>query len=87
MRNGTFYLNQNGSKWVNYNNGKKEKIFAYINGELIERTPIYFESFGNFASVTISYKGKKISILNFSYNKEELKESFEIYGLNNNEIK
>jgi hypothetical protein len=63
MRNGTFYLNNSGHKWVNLTNGKKDKIVLKTrSGELISRTVIYYESFGNFATCRISYKGKKISV-------------------------
>lgn len=64
MRNGLFYLNNYGSKWIILENGKKPKVkFLTVSGKVIERTPIYFESFGNFGSCLISYKGKKINIL------------------------
>lgn len=64
MRNGTFYLNNSGSRWVVFNNGKKEKqTFKTVSGKEITRTVIFYEMFGNFASATISYKGKKISVL------------------------
>ena len=64
MKNGTYYLNNNGSRWVHFINGKKEKIkLKTISGKPIERTAIYYESFGNFSSVCISYKGKKINVL------------------------
>ncbi len=60
MRQGTFYLNNNGSKWVVL---PKEKLtFETKSGKTIQRTPIFFESFGNFATVKISYKGKRISV-------------------------
>ena len=64
MQKGTYYLNNRGSKWVTFENGKKVKIkFLTQSGKEIIRTAIYFESFGNFGSVLISYKGKKISVL------------------------
>ena len=64
MRNGTLYLNNHGSKWVTFENGKKVKLkFLTTSGKEIYRTAIYFESFGNFGSVLISYKGKKINVL------------------------
>jgi hypothetical protein len=63
MRNGTLYLNNSGHKWVNLTNGKKDKIVLKTrSGKLITRTVIYYESFGNFATCRISYKGKKISV-------------------------
>lgn len=64
MRNGCFYLNNSGSRWVVYDNGKKEKrTFTTKSGKQVERTVIYYESFGNFGSACISYKGKKINVL------------------------
>jgi len=64
MRTGTFYLNNNGSRWVNLTNGKKDKrSWQTEGGKTITRTVIYYESFGNFGSCLISYKGKKISVL------------------------
>jgi hypothetical protein len=54
MRNGTFYLN----------NGKKDqRTWITKSGKEVTRTVIYYESFGNFGSCVISYKGKKISVL------------------------
>lgn len=64
MRNGVFYLNNSGSRWVVLVNGKKEKrTFKTKSGKDVERTIIYYESFGNFGSACISYKGKKINVL------------------------
>jgi len=64
MRTGVYYLNNNGSRWIVLNNGKKEKITLKTeSGKEVTRTAIFYESFGNFASVCISYKGKKINIL------------------------
>jgi hypothetical protein len=64
MRNGTYYLNNSGSRWVNLTNGKKDKITLKTeSGKEITRTAIFYESFGNFASACISYKGKKINVL------------------------
>jgi len=62
--NGTFYLNNSGSKWVNFTNGKKDKISLQTeSGKTIERTVIYYFSFGNFGGALISYKGEKIRVL------------------------
>ncbi|MFZ1517031.1 MAG: hypothetical protein WAT21_16615 [Saprospiraceae bacterium] len=64
MLNGTYYLNNNGSRWVVYSNGKKTvHTFMTESGKEVTRTAIFYESFGNFASVCISYKGNKISVL------------------------
>jgi hypothetical protein len=62
--NGMYYLNNNGSRWAVYYNGKKSKItFLTESGKEVVRTAIFYESFGNFASCCISYKGKKINVL------------------------
>lgn len=63
MRTGTFYLNNHGSRWVHLDNGKKSTITLETkSGKSITRTVIYYESFGNWATALISYKGKKISV-------------------------
>lgn len=63
MATGTFYLNNNGSKWIVLINGKKSKItLTTKSGKTIVRTAIYYSMFGNFATVLISYKGKKINV-------------------------
>jgi len=63
MRTGTFYLNNYGSRWINLENGKREKITLKTKaGKTITRKVIFFESFGNFATALISYKGKKRSV-------------------------
>ena len=64
MRNGTFYLNNNGSRWVNLTNGQKDKItLKTVSGKDVTRTVIYYESFGNFGAALISYQGKKLKVL------------------------
>jgi hypothetical protein len=64
MRNGTYYLNNLGSRWVVYENGKKPKhTFETKSGNKVTRTAIFYESFGNFGSACISYKGKKRMVL------------------------
>ena len=63
MRNGTYYLNNSGHRWVCFKNGKKPKhTFKTASGASVERTAIYYESFGNFAVVCISWKGKKVKV-------------------------
>lgn len=63
MLNGTYYLNNSGHRWVVYTDGKKEKISLKTeSGKTVERTVIFYESFGNFAVCCISYKGKKIKV-------------------------
>ena len=64
MRNGIFYLNNYGSKWVILDNGKKPfEVFKTKSGKLIQRIPNYYFSFGNFGGVCINYKGKRINCL------------------------
>ena len=62
MRNGTYYLNNNGSRWVSY---PKEKVLVFdgSNGYCKMRTIEYYEAFGNFASACLRYKGKMVSAL------------------------
>lgn len=60
MRRGTFYLNNSGSRWVTL--PKEVLTFKTKSGKEIKRKPIYFESWGNFATALISYKGKRISV-------------------------
>lgn len=59
MREGTYYLNNDGSKWVTF---PKEKILVYhgVNGYCKMRTIEHFESFGNFAVACLKYNGKMI---------------------------
>lgn len=60
---GTVYLNNRGSRWVVFNNGKREKIELQTkDGKTVVRTVNYYASFGNFATANISYKGRKINI-------------------------
>jgi hypothetical protein len=62
--NGSYYLNNSGSRWVIYENGeKKSHIFKTESGKEIKRKLIFCESFGNFASALISYKGQRIKVL------------------------
>lgn len=64
MRNGTYYLNNTGHRWVNFVNGKKEQITLKTkSGKEVTRTAIYYEAFGNFAAVCVSYCGKRITVL------------------------
>ena len=64
MRNELYYLNNSGSRWVVYQNGKKEKVLVVHENQILERTAIEYRSFGNFASVVYYYKGKKHETLN-----------------------
>jgi hypothetical protein len=62
MRNGTYYLNNSGSRWVSY---PKEKVLVFSGADSYckVRTIQYYESFGNFASAHLKYKGKMVSAL------------------------
>jgi hypothetical protein len=59
-----YYLNNNGSRCVTYDkDGKKQQIqIETVSGKLVKRTVIFWESFGNYATACISYKGKKIKV-------------------------
>ena len=61
----TYYLNNSGSRWVVMdNNGQKERINVQLpDGSYTTRTAIEYRSFGNFGSVVISFKGKKLNCL------------------------
>ena len=65
MRTGGYYLNNSGSRWVVFDvEGRNEKrTWVTKSGKIIIRRVIYYESFGNFGSCLISYKGKKIKVL------------------------
>jgi hypothetical protein len=60
----TFYLNNTGSRWVNIDRfGNKDKIILETkSGRLITRTCQFYEQFGNFATVQITYKGKRMMV-------------------------
>ena len=59
-----YYLNNSGSRWIVLENGKKPvHTFKTKSGKTVHRTAIFYESFGNFGSVCISYKGSKIKVL------------------------
>lgn len=64
MRTGTYYLNNNGSRWVIYQDGKKpQHTFMTSSGVPVIRTAIEYFSFGNFGGILINYKGKRIRVL------------------------
>jgi len=65
MRNGTYYLNNRGSKCVHYVNGKIEKVLLFhgADGYCKMRTPLYQYSFGNFGGYAYKYNGKVIQLL------------------------
>ena len=62
-RNGIFYMNNSGSRWIVLENGKRSKItLSTVSGVSVVRSVNYYESFGNFATANISYKGKRINV-------------------------
>lgn len=62
-RNGTFYLNNSGTRIVHYVNGKKEKVRLLVDGRYVGmRTVLFEEAFGNFGTMCITYKGKKYKL-------------------------
>jgi hypothetical protein len=65
MRNGTYYLNNSGSKCVHLVNGKQEKVLLYhgAEGYCKMRTPLYQYSFGNFGGYAFKYEGRIIKVL------------------------
>jgi hypothetical protein len=65
------YLNNHGSRWV-IRPVEDYFIVRYPSGEIIKRRAKYFESFGNYAAIAYSYKGRTETSLHFSTNKEEL---------------
>ena len=63
MYTGTLYLNNNGSRWINYTNGVKDTItLKNKKGQDITRKVNYYSSFGSHGTANISYKGKKINV-------------------------
>ena len=63
MYTGTLYLNNTGSRWINYTNGVKDTItLKNKKGQDVTRKVNFYQSFGNFGTANISYKGKKINV-------------------------
>ncbi len=63
--NGLYYLNNTGSRWVVFENGKHSVITLQTDkGESITRSVNYYCMFGNFATANISWKGKRIDVFN-----------------------
>jgi len=60
----TYYLNNSGSRWIVCDsNGTRERVTLETkSGKIVERAALFYESFGNFGLVCISYKGKKIKV-------------------------
>lgn len=63
MRNGTYYLNNSGSKFVVLTNGKKEKVLVFheAEGYCKMRTIDHYRMFGNHICACLKYKGFVIS--------------------------
>ena len=57
----TYYLNNTGSRWVLLDRfGNKDKItLTTQSGKLVTRTCQFYEQFGNYATIQITYKGKR----------------------------
>lgn len=79
MRDGTYYLNNNGSRWVVFENGQKSKCIIHTDEGYELRTVLFYEQFGNFATACISYKGKKIK--KFMDRRFSFEEEVKYYGL------
>jgi hypothetical protein len=63
MYTGTLYLNNNGSRWINYTNGVKDSItLKNKQDQDVTRKVNFYQSFGNFATANISYKGNRINV-------------------------
>lgn len=64
MKNGLYYLNNTGSKWVILDEtGRREKrTFETKSGAKVVRRVNFYSSFGNFATCNISYKGRRINV-------------------------
>jgi hypothetical protein len=63
-RNGLYYLNNTGSRWVVFENGVRiSNTWTTKSGKEVTRRVLFFESWGNFGCAYISYKGKRISVL------------------------
>lgn len=59
MRNGTYYMNNTGHRWVVYKNGEKERVkVLFPDGHIETRAVLYYEMFGNFAVTAVKIKGK-----------------------------
>jgi hypothetical protein len=64
MRNETLYLNKSARRWIRLENGRRSTITLRTkSGASITRRVKYYESFGNFAVVAISYGGRTIKVL------------------------
>ena len=62
MRNGTFYMNNSGSRFINFTNGKKDQVLVFHGDEgyCKKRVIDHYEMLGNSAVACLKYKGKMI---------------------------
>lgn len=60
----TFYLNNRGDRWIEVDEYGNKKLITLKtkSGKLITRTIQFYESFGNFARMQITYKGKRMFV-------------------------
>jgi hypothetical protein len=61
----TFYLNNSGHRWVNLNEGKREKLNVFFpeNNSNKSLTVHHWEAIGNFAVPYVRQKGKQIQLM------------------------
>lgn len=72
LRNGTYYLNNSGNRWVAYENGEKPQFYVKDEaGEFHLRTTVFFESWGNFACNYFYWKGFRVCALPQDYERHE----------------
>lgn len=62
MRNGTFYLNNSGSRWVVLKDGKHDMPFYLLldDGTYKLRQADYYTMWGNHGCIAFRYKGLRI---------------------------
>lgn len=60
----TFYLNNRGDRWIEVDEfGTKKLVTLFTkSGKLITRTIQFYEQFGNFARMQITYKGERMFV-------------------------
>ena len=68
----TLYLNNSGSRWINIDKQAMQVLLIHKaeNYKKVRQVE-FFEGFGNFASCTLKYKGKRISVLPNTFADEE----------------
>ena len=59
--NNTRYLNNDGSRWVDLTPGAMDFVLVLPDGTKKVRKAKCFESFGNFAAIVYTYRGKQFS--------------------------